>query len=618
MSLRDNLLPLLVLLGLAGGAILRFGFGQPESARWVWLAALVVGGTPLVVATVRGMLRGNFAADVVATLSIVTALAMGEYFAGLIIVLMQSGGEALERYSLRRASSALEQLLARAPRRARRRDSDRLIEVDVAAVRVGDILVLRPGDLVPVDGTLLTDRAEIDESALTGEPLGRAKHQGARLLSGSINQGDAAEMRADAVSAASQYAKMVDLVRRAQEEKPPLQRLADRYAVWFTPLTLAMCAFGWWITGEPRTILAVLVVATPCPLILAVPVAVIGGINRAARAGIIVKGGAALEQIGRAQAIVFDKTGTLTYGAPVVTAIVPFGDTTADALLRAAGSVEQFSSHLLGRTLAEAARQRVGALPLPTDFHEVPGRGVEADVAGRHVLVGSPRFLTERLGSSGPPQPEGRAGLAAYVALDGQPAGVIHFDDELRPGLPDLLRRLARLGVRHTAILTGDNAANAAAIGARAGIAQVEANLLPEDKVRLLIALRTRYEPIVMVGDGINDAPALATATVGVAMGAKGTGIVLLEDDVAKVGEAVAIGQHMLRIAKQSIYLGLGLSFACMIAASLGYIQPVVGALLQEAIDVAVILNALRALGGGASAAVGGARELRPSPVAAH
>ncbi len=623
MLLRDNALPLLVIFGLAGGALARFGFGQPAVARWIWLAALVVGGTPLVIETIRGMAQGNFASDVVATLSIVTALAMNEYFAGLVIVLMQSGGEALERYSLRRASSALEQLLARAPRRARRRDGERLEEVDVAEVRVGDILVLRPGDLVPVDGTLLTDRADIDESALTGEPLARAKHQGERLLSGSINQGDAAEMRADAVAAASQYAKMVELVRRAQEEKPPLQRLADRYAVWFTPVTLVMCALGWWITGEPRTILAVLVVATPCPLILAVPVAVIGGINHAAREGIIVKGGAAIEQIGRAKAIVFDKTGTLTYGAPVITKITPFDGDPPDALLRMVGSVEQLSSHLLGRALAKAAKQRVGELPLPTDFREVPGRGIEADVEGRHVMVGSPRFLIERLGSSGPAQPDGLTGLAAYVAIDGRPAGVIRLDDQLRPGVPDLIHRLTNLGVRHTAILTGDNATNAATIGAHAGIAQVEADLLPEDKVRLLAALRARYEPIVMVGDGINDAPALASATVGVAMGAKGTGIsaeaadiVLLEDDVAKVGEAVAIGQHMLRIAKQSIYLGLGLSFACMIAASFGYIQPVVGALLQELIDVAVILNALRALGGSApSATTGISRDLRPDPV---
>lgn len=541
-----------------------------------------------------------------ATLSIVTAVAMGEYFAGLIIVLMQSGGEALERYSLRRASSALEQLLARAPHRAWRKEGEHLLEIDVAAVRVGDTLVLRPGDLVPVDGTLLTARADIDESALTGEPLAQAKHRGDRLLSGSINRDDVAEMHADAVSAASQYAKMVTLVRQAQEEKPPLQRLADRYAVWFTPVTLAMCGFGWLITGDAHTILAVLVVATPCPLILAVPVAVIGGINRAARASIIVKGGAALEQIGRAGAIVFDKTGTLTYGTPVVSAVVPFGDLPAETLLRAAGSVEQLSSHLLGHTLAAEAQRRVGTLPLPEHFREVPGRGVEADLAGHHILVGSPRFLTERLGTSGPPQPDGPAGLAAYVAIDERPAGVVRFDDQLRPGVAGLMRQLRQLGVRHTVMLTGDNAANAAAIGVQAGIAQVEAGLLPEDKVRHLVALKERYGPVVMVGDGINDAPALATATVGVAMGARGTGIsaeaadiVLLVDDVAKVGEAVAIGQRMLRIAKQSIYVGLGLSFVCMVVASFGLIPPAIGALIQEAIDVAVILNALRALGGG-------------------
>ena len=490
--LRDNPLPFVVLLALIGGAILRFGYGQPERARWVWLAALVIGGIPLVITTVRGMVRGNFATDVVASLSIVTALVMGEYFAGLIIVLMQSGGEALERYSLRRASSALEQLLARAPRHARRKEGEQLVEIDVTAVRVGDTLVLRPGDLVPVDGVLLSARAEIDESALTGEPLARAKHGGDRLLSGSINQGDAAEMRASAVSEASQYAKMVELVRQAQEEKPPLQRLADRYAVWFTPLTLVMCGIGWLITGEPRTILAVLVVATPCPLILAVPVAVIGGINRAARAGIIVKGGAALEQIGRARAVVFDKTGTLTHGTPVVTAVVPFGGFSAAALLRAAGSVEQLSSHLLGRTLAAEAARQVGTLPLPGNFREVAGRGVEADLDGEHILVGSPRFLIERVGSSGPPQIDGPNGLAAYVAIGGQPAGIIHFDDQLRPGVRGLMQRLQQLGVRRTIMLTGDNAANAEAIGAQAGITQVEAGLLPEDKVRRLLVLQAR------------------------------------------------------------------------------------------------------------------------------
>jgi heavy metal translocating P-type ATPase len=493
-------------------------------------------------------------------------------------------------------------------------------------VRVGDRLAVRPGDLVPVDGTLLSARAAIDESALTGEPLARAKRAGDRLLSGGVNRGHAAEMRATAVAAASQYAKMVELVRRAQEEKPPLQRLADRYAAWFTPVTLAMCAVGWLITREPRTILAVLVVATPCPLILAVPVAVIGGVNRAARAGIIVKGGAALEQIGRARAVVFDKTGTLTYGTPVVTAVEPSGAAPADELLRAAGAAEQLSAHPVGVALAAEAKRRLGALPRPVQFRESPGRGVEAEVGGRRVLVGSAGFLAERGVAVRAPAPDRGGGLAAYVAIGGDYAGVVRLDDQLRPGVPELLRRLARLGVRQTAILTGDNAANARAIGARAGIARVEADLLPEDKVRLLSALKARHAPVVMVGDGINDAPALAAATVGVAMGARGTGIsaeaadiVLLEDDVAKVGEAIAIGQRMLRIAKQSIYAGLGLSFACMVAASLGHIPPAAGALLQEAIDVAVILNALRALGdgGGVTVATNPAKSGRTDPAVA-
>jgi heavy metal translocating P-type ATPase len=526
---------------------------------------------------------------------------MGEYFAGVIVVLMQAGGEALENYGLRRASSSLERLLARAPRLAQRKQGDRLVEIDVAEVAIGDTLVVRPGDLVPVDGALLSPLAEVDEAALTGEPLARTKEQGATLLSGSANTGDAFEMRADKLSADSQYARIVALVRQAQQEKPPIQRLADRYAVWFTPLTLLMCAAGWLITGDARTVLAVLVVATPCPLILATPIAVISGINRAARAGIIVKGGAAIEQIGRAQAVVFDKTGTLTLGTPIVERVVAFNGRTPAELLHAAGSVEQFSSHLLGRTLAQAAQQG-GALALPSNVRETPGRGVEADLAGEHVLVGSARFLRERLGDSGPAQALADQALAAYIAVGRQPSGVVLFNDQLRAGATEMIEQLRRLGVRRTVMLTGDNAEHARAIGEQAGVDQIEANLLPEDKVRVLQTLQQQYAPVVMVGDGINDAPALATATVGVAMGAHGSSIaaeaadiVLLVDDVTKVGAAVAIGQRMLRIARQSIYVGLGLSFACMIVASFGLIPPAVGALLQEAIDVAVILNALRA-----------------------
>ena len=596
---KNNPVPYTAALGLLLGGVLHFH--QPALARWVWLATLIGGGTPLVWRTLRGMVQGKFASDVVAMLAIITAVVMDQAFAGVIIVLMQAGGEALESYSLGRASSSLDQLLARAPRMAHRNTGGELAEVEVASVRPGDTLVVRPGDLIPVDGTLLSAQADVDESALTGEPISRGKDLGGALLSGSVNTGGAFEMRADKVSADSQYSKIVQLVRQAQDEKPPLQRLADRYAVWFTPLTLVMCGIGWWVTGEARTVLSVLVVATPCPLILAVPVAVISAINRAAGRGIIVKGGTALEQIADAQAFVFDKTGTLTLGMPVVEAVIPFDGLTPGEILHAAGSVEQLSSHLLGRTLAAAA-QAGGPLTLPTGFQEVPGRGVEADVDGQHVLVGSPRFLKERIGSAGPAQDGAAGALEAYVAVGGKASGVIRLNDGLRPGVDAMLLRLKEMGVRHTVMLTGDNAANGTAIGAKIGLDEVKANLLPEDKVKALQELKARYEPIVMVGDGINDAPALATATVGVAMGAHGTGIsaeaagiVLLVDDVTKVADAMEIGRRMVRIAKQSIGVGLGLSFACMVAAVFGKIPPVTGALLQEVIDVAVILNALRA-----------------------
>ncbi len=605
---RDNPIPLIALVGLLVGSILRWGTGPAELGQRVFLATLLIGGAPLVWQTLRGIMDGQFAADVVAMLAIITAVVMREYFAGVIIVLMQSGGEALEAYSLRRASSSLQALLERAPRSAWRKEGDALREIEVGDVRIGDTLVVRPGDLIPVDGTLLSDEATVDESALTGEPLSQTKHRNAKLLSGSINLGGAFEMRADRVSAESQYARMVELVRQAQEERPPIQRLADRYAVWFTPLTLLVAAWGWFVTGDARTILSVLVVATPCPLILATPVAVISGINRAARQGIIVKGGAAIEEIARAQAVVFDKTGTLTYGSPAVERVVPLNGLRDDELLRHAGSVEQLSSHLLARVLTHTAKAQYGDLPLPTNFVEIPGRGVVGEVGGRQVMVGSRRFLEEQLGRErlkhGIAVRDDKADdvLSAWIAIDRQPSGIVLFNDHLRPGVPELMRRLRQLGVRLTVMLTGDNRENAEAIARQAGIERVEANLLPEDKVRVIQELKREQRHVVMVGDGINDAPALATADVGVAMGAHGTGIsaeaadvVLLVDDVTRIADAIATGQRMLRIAKQSIYAGLGLSLCFMIIASFGYIPPAVGALIQEAIDVAVILNALRA-----------------------
>ncbi len=417
------------------------------------------------------------------------------------------------------------------------------------------------------------------------------------LLSGSLTLDGALEMRAVRPAAESQYQQIVRLVERARREKPPIQRLADRFAVWFTPLTLVMCGVAWLVTGTPTSVLAVLVVATPCPLILATPIAVIAGISRAADLGVIVKTGAAIEQVGRARAVVFDKTGTLTLGHPTVDRVQVADGAAAEDVLRLAAAVEQLSSHHLGKAVADAGR-RAGRLPPATDFVEAPGAGVAARVEGRSVAVGSAAFLDRR----GIAVPAGRDDrTAAYVAIDGRLAGAIEFADRLRHQVPSLMQRLAVLGVTETVMLTGDRASAAEVIAAQAGIRTVRANLLPADKVAAVQELKRRYGTVVMVGDGINDAPALASATVGVAMGEHGTAIsaeaadvVLLVDDISRVGDAMAISRRMRRIALQSIVVGLGVSFGLMVVASFGLLTPAVGAVMQEGLDAAVILNALR------------------------
>lgn len=606
-ALRAYPVPVVALAGLVLGGIIGVVFGRYDISRWIWYGTLVVGGAPVVFKTTVGMTRGRFAADIVAMLAIVTAILTDESFAGVVIVLMQTGGEAIDDYGFRRASSSLEELVARAPRLARRRRNDSVEEVRVEEVRVGETLVVRPGDLVPVDGVVAQGAAEVDESAITGEPLPRTKAGGEELLSGSVNVGSAFEMKATRVSGESQYSKIVELVRKAQAERPPIQRLADRYAVWFTPAALGIAALSLALTRSVDSFLAVLVVATPCPLILATPLAVIGGVNKAAKESIIVKSGAAIEQIGRGRVVIFDKTGTLTYGTPVIDHLASF-DGREDEMLRLAASVEDLSSHPVAVALAREGRRRFGELLAVSAFKESPGQGVQGEVGGRSVVVGSQRFVESALGSKFDDEssailktPQGKGNLVSYVAVDGRPVGVVVFGDQLRPGVPTLVQRLRELGVQHTVMLTGDNPANASTVAREAGIERVKANLLPEQKVDEVKKLTEEYRNSVMVGDGINDAPALATATVGVAMGAHGTGIsaeaadmVLLVDDVTKVGDGMAIGQQMLRIARQSILFGMAGSFILMGIASFGYIQPAAGAVMQEVLDVAVILNALR------------------------
>lgn len=606
-------LPLIALGFLAAGALTPLVLQTDPWRDRGWLAGLLITGVPVAYRTLRGMLRGEFAADVVAMLAIVGSLLLGQPLAGLVVVLMQTGGEALDAYAVARASSAVEALEADAPRTAHRVLDTRVSDIDAGAIEPGDALLVRPGELVPADGVVVQGTSHVDTSRLTGEPVPVRAGPGTRLLSGSVNQEGAITMRAERRSQESQYAKIVDLVRSAQASKSPLQRTADVWAVWFTPLTLAACAVAWLVSHDWTRVLAVLVVATPCPLILAAPVAIIGGINRAARRAIIVRHGGALEGLAKVDTAVFDKTGTLTVGKPQVSAVVTHNGVDAVALLAQAAAVEQGSGHLLARVIVAEAEARGAVLTMAGDLVETPGRGVTGIVAGRWVVVGSPEFVREALLERSPvtagalgEMERDATGLRAYVGTDDGGLARIEFADQLRAELAPMFADLRVLGLDEAYLYSGDKEANVQTIAAAVGISNFAGDLTAQDKVLRVAALEKRGRRVLMVGDGTNDAPSLSAATVGVALAGHGGGVVaeaadvvLLVDDPSRIPEAVRIGRRALFIARQSIAVGLGLSLVGMGFAAAGMLTPVAGALIQEAIDVAVILNALRAASDG-------------------
>lgn len=600
---------------VAAGAVMIAGQLAPRLLSWdsarerIWFFGLIVLGAPVVWGTLRHLVRGTFAADVVASLALIGSVGLGQPLVGLVIVLMQTGGEALERHAARRASSAVASLEAQAPRIAHRLEGRSVVDVAVAAVRVGDRLLVRPGEMVPCDGEVVEGRSTVDTSRLTGEPLPRAAVAGTSLSSGMVNLDAPITMRATAPAAESLYAKIVELVRSAEASKAPIQRLADRAAVWFTPLTLIVCLVAYLASGDPIRVLAVLVAATPCPLILAAPVAILGGINRAAGHQIIVRNGGALEQLADVTVAVFDKTGTLTMGKPALATLHPMAPFDELTLLRLAGAVEHGSGHLLARSFAEGAEARVGPLPEATNVLEAAGRGVSGMVEGRRVTIGALSLLKEWEPAAAPALEAARdgVGLRAYIAIDGLPAGSATFADAVRPEASRVIRSLGELGFSRLVMLSGDRQANADAVAAAIGVPVAVGDLLPQDKVGYVGRLAKQGHKVLMVGDGANDAPALSAATVGLALAAHGGGIsaeaadvVLLVDDLSRVPEAVAIARRTLSVAKQSIGIGLGLSALAMVAAAFGYLTPLAGALLQEGIDVAVIVNALRATRPGA------------------
>ncbi len=570
----------------------------------VGMLALMATGAPIVWRTARGALRGHFATDIVATLSIVTAVVLGQPVAGLVIVLMQTSGEMLERRAARRASRAIQELEDASPRTARRITGDRTDEIFADEVRVDAMLLVRPGELVPADCVVVSGTSWVDASRLTGESLPVEVSPGSTLLSGTTNGDRPLTVRARARAAESQYARIVQLVRSAQSSKAPLQRLADRYAVWFTPLTLIVCVVTFALSRDWSRVLAVLVVATPCPLILATPVAIVGGISHAARHGIIVRHGGALEALARVTIGVFDKTGTLTVGRPSVSRVVAAPPWDKTTLIRLAAAVEQGSGHLLGRSIVAAADGDPAGLPAAHNVTETAGRGVTGVAAGHRVAVGARSFIVERFKpeeSSLRALENGNNALRAFVVIDGATAGAIEFADTVRPNARVTLARLRRAGLERSVLLSGDSEDYVRSVAAEVGVTEARANMLPDDKVAVVAQLEHAGEHVLMVGDGVNDAPALSRAAVGIALAAHGRGIasesadvILLEDELSGVAEAVEIGQKTMRVARQSILVGLGLSATAMVFAAYGAIAPTVGAVLQECIDVAVILNALR------------------------
>jgi heavy metal translocating P-type ATPase len=601
------LLPAITAGGVAIGGIVAAAGGDGAA---VWRATAIVVLVPLTWSVVRTLARRALGVDVIALIAIVGALALGEELTAAVIALMLSGGNALERYAAGRSRRELTALLARAPRSARLRRDGELVEVAVERVAPGDLLLVRTGEVLPVDGVVESAAATLDEAALTGEPLPVSVSRGDAVRSGTTNAGDALDLRATRPAAESAYAAIVRLVQEAGARRAPFVRMADRYAVLFLGVTLALAGIAWAASGDPVRALAVLVVATPCPLILAAPVALVSGVSRAARRGIIVKGAPVIEALGDARAVLLDKTGTLTIGTPAVASVTASDGRAEDQVLELAASLEQMSLHVLAAAIVREARRRGLELSLPDRAAEDPGRGIEGVVRGLRVAVGSPEWLRER-GCELPAWPAPGAPAdghdAVGVAVDGILAGVVVITDPIREDAGALVERLRRAGVERIAMVTGDDAATAAEVAEVVGLTAVYADQTPERKLALVEQLRAPagHGSVVMVGDGINDAPALAAADVGIAMGTAGAtasseaaDAVVVEDRIERVADAVEVGRRSLGIARQSVIAGMALSGAAMIAAAAGLLPPLAGALLQEAIDVAVIANALRALRG--------------------
>lgn len=601
---RQYYLFIFALLAAIAGLILQL-LHASLAVHWLLGVVAAIEVIPLLVGMLHDVRDGSYGIDILAGAAIISAIIFRQYWTAIVIVVMLTGGEALENYAEHRAETELDALLSRAPSHAHVIKRGQEQDVPVDRVRAGDTLSIRPGEVVPVDGVVLEGSTSFDESSLTGESLPQFKTVNDLVLSGSINTEGAITLKALRPAADSQYAQIIKLVRSARSSQAPFVRLADRYSIPFTVVAFAIAAVAWIVSGHSIRFLEVLVVATPCPLILAAPIAVISGMSRAAKQGIIIKTGSALERLAEAETVAFDKTGTLTTGSLQVATIILWNNFTKKEVLAAAASLEAHSNHVLARAIVEAAQKSRVEIPKTKKVVEIAGRGMRATIKSRPVLIGRAQLLQEEGIDMPKAATKGLVQSATFVAIGSQLAGTITFNDQLRPEAKATIKRLVASGIKHVLMITGDNAAAAKAVAKKIGIkeADVVADALPAEK--LLQVEAAQHHPLVFVGDGVNDAPVLAASDVGIALGARGetaasesADMVIMLDDISKVAQVHSIARRTFSIAKQSILVGIALSIILMFVFSTGKFKPLYGAIIQEAVDVIVIFNALRAHSG--------------------
>ena len=587
-------------IGILTHVVLRYGFGSPAGATvWPLLAVLIAGGAPLILDLLRKAIALEFGADLLAGIAIVTSAPLGEYLAGSIVVLMLAGGTALEQYATRRASAVLGALAKRMPSRAHRRTAAQIAEIDLAEVRVGDLLVVFPHEICPVDGKVVDGRGSMDESYLTGEPFQMLKVIGSEVLSGAVNGDAALTIEATKLALDSRYAKIMRVMQEAEANRPRFRRMAERLGAWYTAAAVAVAIAGWAMAGNPTRFLAVLVIATPCPLLLAIPVAIIGAISLAASRAIIIKNPAMLERIDTCRTVIFDKTGTLTYGKPTLSETLCANGTTATQALRMAASLERYSKHPLAKAVMDAAESEHLDFYMVGEVSEKPGEGLrgkvgdnEVQICGRNQLASRPDL--ERL------LPEAAAGMECILLVNGTYSATLRFHDSPRKESRVFVNHLGpRHHVNRIMLLSGDRENEVRYLAREVGISEVLFGKSPEEKLAV-VREESKRAPTLFLGDGINDAPAMRAATVSIAFGqnsdvtAEAADAVVLEASLSKVDELIHIGRRMRRLALESAMGGMGLSIVGMMLAMIGYLPPVAGAVAQEVIDALAVLNALR------------------------